>query len=217
LLNRVARYAEFAARCPQLLPAHIRSEEFLAQLQRDVPRYLQNELAIRRFLHSRPDLIALCHWNANIDNAWFWRDADGELECGLMDWGRVGQMSIALALFGALSAAEIELWDEHLDELLALFASEFQRCGGPSLDVPQLRTHLLLSVALMGLAWLLDAPALIQAQIPDLSSMENRRDPRFSANETARVQLHMLTTVLNLWQTRDFGALLDRFLTSGES
>ena len=212
LLKRAARYADFAARYPQLLPENIRSAAFLAQLRKDIPRYLQQELSIRRFLHARPEFIALCHWNANIDNAWFWRTEQGELECGLMDWGRVGQMSIALALFGALSAAEIELWDRHLDELLALFASEYRSCAGPALDLPELREHLLLFVALMGLAWLMDAPALIQAQIPDLSAIDNRRDPRFKSKESARVQLHMLTTVLNLWQTRDFGALLDRFL-----
>ena len=30
-------------------------------------------------------MIALCHWNANIDNAWFWREPDGALRCGLID------------------------------------------------------------------------------------------------------------------------------------
>ncbi|WP_428313179.1 hypothetical protein [Hydrocarboniphaga sp.] len=214
LLNRVARYAEFAERYPQLLPAQIRTPEFLSQLGCDIPRFLQQEQPIRRLLHSRPEFIALCHWNANIDNAWFWRGADGELECGLMDWGRVGQMSVALALFGALSAAEIGLWDAHLYELLTLFADEFHGCGGAALDVEALKTHLLLWVALMGLAWLLDAPALIQAQIADLSAIESRRDPRFGANETARVQLHMLSTVLHLWQTEDFSRLLDRVLAA---
>lgn len=214
LLNRVARYAGFAERYPQLLPAPVRRPEFLSQLGRDIPRFLQQEQTIRRRLHSRPEFIALCHWNANIDNAWFWRGAGGELECGLMDWGRVGQMSVALALFGALSAAEIELWDEHLHELLTLFADEFQGCGGAALDVDELKTHLLLWVALMGLAWLLDAPALIQAQIVDLSAIESRRDPRFATNETARVQLHMLSTVLHLWLTQDFGRLLDRVLAA---
>ena len=90
------------------------------------PRFLEHEVAIRQYLHSQPDFIALCHWNANIDNAWFWRNAQGELECGLMDWGRVGQMNVALAIFGALSGAEIELWNEHLTELLTLFVR--RRC-----------------------------------------------------------------------------------------
>ena len=212
LLNRVARYSDFAANHPQLLPTNISSAVFIAQLQADIPRFLKHESAIRKFLYSQPAFIALCHWNANVDNAWFWRSEQGELQCGLMDWGHVGQMSIALALWGALSAAEVELWDRHLEELLAHFVTEFHRWGGPTLDVEELKAHLFMFVALMGLAWLMDAPALIQKQIPDLASIKDRFDARFRSNETARVQLQMMTNVLNLWQTRDFGKLLDNLI-----
>jgi hypothetical protein len=128
-----------------------------------------------------------------------------------MDWGRVGQMNVALALFGALSAAEIEVWHE-LPALLALFVREVRAGGGPALDADQLRVQLLLFAALMGLAWLMDAPALVRRQLPDFAQLESRFDPRLQSNETARVQLHMLTTVLNLWETQDFGQLLRRFL-----
>ena len=113
-------------------------------------------------MHSQPDFIALCHWNANVDNAWFWRNAQGELECGLIDWGRVGQMNVALALFGALSAAEIELWNEHLTELLTLFATEMQAAEVLHSTLEELKFQLMLFIALMGLAWLMDAPALIR-------------------------------------------------------
>jgi hypothetical protein len=62
----------------------------------------------------------------------------------------------------------------------------------------------------MGLAWLMDAPALIQAQMPDLTDVADRFDPRLEANEAARVRLHMMTTFLHLWDTQDFGNLLSR-------
>ena len=54
--------------------------------------------------------------------------------------------------------------------------------------------------------------ALIQAQLPDLATIADRFDPRFSTNETARAQLQLMTAFLNLWQTRDFGRVLDQFL-----
>lgn len=208
LQNRVSRFADFCARFPQLLPQNLRSAPFHARLMDEVPRFLAHEQAIKRFLHGRPELIALCHWNANIDNAWFWRDARGELECGLLDWGRVGQMNVAAALWGALSAAEKQLWDEHLDELLALFVDEFRGCGGPSIDARELRLHLDLFAATLGLAWLLDAPPLIQREIPDLAEVPDRFDPRLRSNEMARTQLHLLTSFLNLWDTHDFGKAL---------
>ena len=85
---------------------------------------------VKRFLQSNPDLIALCHWNANIDNAWFWRDSAGVLQCGLMDWGHVGQMNLAFALWGCLSAACHGIWENHFDMLLNLFIDELAQHGG---------------------------------------------------------------------------------------
>jgi hypothetical protein len=212
LARRVGRFAEFAARYPQLLPASLTSASFTAQLGQEVIRFPQQEPVIKQLLRSRPDLVALCHWNANIDNAWFWRNAQSGLECGLLDWGHVGQMNVAMALWGAFSAAEIELWDRHLDGLLVLFIEEFQRCGGPAVDVEELRLHLHLYIAMMGLAWLMDVPALVQAQVRDLSEVESRFDPRVRENEAVRVRLHMMTTFLHLWQTQDFGTLMQRLI-----
>jgi hypothetical protein len=211
LQNRVARYAIFAEEFPQLLPDHIREPAFIAGLREEVARFPEHEAAIERFLGSQPDLIALCHWNANIDNAWFFRNADGMLECGLLDWGNASRMNVAMALWGSLSAAELTVWD-HLDELLALFVAEYRDSGGPVLAVREVELHLYLYIALMGLAWLLDAPPLIRRAIPDLAEAESRIDRRFEGSELARTQLHMLTVFLHLWQTRDFGGVLDEFL-----
>jgi hypothetical protein len=211
LQNRVARFSEFAAKYPRLLPLNITSPGFISQLANEVAQFSEHEAAIKQFLRSKPELIALCHWNANIDNAWFWRTPDRELACGLMDWGHVSQMNVAMALWGALSAAEIELWDHHVEALLGLFAEEYRRCGGPSFDIEDLTLHLHLYIAIMGLAWLLDVPALIQTQIPDLADVESRFDPRIRTNEAVRARLQMMNTFLNLWQTKRFGGLLERY------
>ena len=217
LQRRIDRVAEFAAEFPRLLPASIRDPAFLAKVQAEIPRFVEHEAAIRAFLHARPELIALCHWNANVDNGWFWRGADGELECGLLDWGGVNQLSVAMALYGSLSGAEPELWADHLDELLAVFAAEYHAAGGPEVGVEELRLHLQLMTAVMGLAWLMDAPAVVRKEIPNLAEMESRADPRFRRNENARMRLHMITMFLNQWATQDFGAVLDGFLAARES
>lgn len=214
LQRRIARYAEFARSYPQLLPQNVRSPEFIERFSQEAPRFLERELLIRQLLHSDRDLIALCHWNANSDNAWFWRDPSGELECGLLDWGSVGQMPISLALWGCLSGAERQIWDDHLDELLAVFIAEFRSCGGKMLDRAEMRSHLLLQVALMGLAWLLDAPLLIEREISDLRQIESRLDPHFTVHETSRVQLHIMTNFLNVWDTQNFGVILDSVIHS---
>ena len=145
-----------------------------------------------------PIAVALCHWNANVDNAWFWRDADGVLRCGLMDWGCVSQMNLGMAIWGAMSGAETDLWDRHFDELLQSFAAEVQRFGGPSLDPDRLRRHTLLSAAVMGIAWLLDVPALIRRRF-GAAAPDNRKDPRIKDDESVRAPMQMLSNLLNLW------------------
>jgi hypothetical protein len=213
LHNAVAKFADFAAKYPRLLPKNIAAPRFIARFAEGVLHFPQHEADIKQFLNSQPELIALCHWNANVDNAWFWRNTRGELECGLLDWGHAGQMNVAMALWGALSGAEIELWDDHFERLLVLFLNELRSCGGPALQVEAVKLHLHLYVAVMGLAWLLDAPAFLQARIPDLSEVDSRFDPRIETNETARAKLHMMTTFLNLWDTQDLGSCIARMQT----
>jgi hypothetical protein len=212
LQNRIARFAEFGSRHGALLPPNTLSPAFVARMERDAPRLLEHETRIKRYLCSQPDNIALCHWNANVDNAWFWRGQEGVLECGLLDWGRVGQMNVALALAGGLMSAGLEIWNRHLEELLALFADEYRGAGGPQLDPAELVFQVSLFVASTGLAWLMDAPALLRATVPDLEDVLSPLDARIVDDETARTQLHMFSVFLNLWETRDFGAQLDELL-----
>lgn len=212
LRELVARYADLAARAPQLFPAHLTAADFIARFEQQALRVLEHEAAIKRFLHADPDFIALCHWNANIDNAWFWRDTEGTLHCGLLDWGRVRQLNLAYPLWGCLCAAPLDVWDRHLDELLALFTSELHKHGGPLLDSAELRLHLQLYVATMGLAGMLIAPERILLRLPEAVHASGPSDPVFRKSEQARNFLHIYTNFLNLWHTHDFGASLDRWL-----
>ncbi|MGA5545866.1 hypothetical protein ACPCIR_28835 [Mycobacterium sp. NPDC051198] len=213
LTEQVHRLVAFATRYPALLPAVDCRPEFTARMLADVARIAAAEDAIMAWLHATEDQIALCHWNANVDNAWFWAEPDGTLRCGLMDWGCASVMNVAMALWGSLCSAETGLWDQHLDVLLAHFASEYMAAGGPVLVLDRLRTQLMLYAAVMGVAWLLDTPAHLQAYLESTAPDHHidRFDPRIADNEPVRAQLLMLSNVLHLWDTQDFGALLDEF------
>ena len=208
--ERVARYVEFARRHPQLLPEEIRSDEFIAQLSEHAPRAIEHDDALRAEVKDGArGLTAFCHWNANIDNAWFWRDADGRLECGLMDWGNVGQMNVVTALTSCLLFAEPDFVIEHLDHLLDRFADVFGAAGGGPLDPDALKRQFALQMVSGGLQWPLGAVALLERHVPDLSGVEDRFDQRIWDDEFARTQLHLLTSTLMLWRTFDPGALID--------
>jgi hypothetical protein len=210
--RRLGRLAEFAHTSSELLPANVRSPQFLDRLRNDAPRFLQHEPAVWNHLAAQTDYIALCHWNANVDNAWFWRDADNGLHCGLLDWGCVGQMNVAMALWGAMSGAETDMWDHHLDDLLDLFVAEIRNCGGPDLDVSELHHQLMLYIGIMAVAWLLDVPALIRSRFGDAAHLLSRNDSAVKDDESVRAPLQMLTNALNLWETQHLGDLLDAAL-----
>lgn len=208
LADRADRLAAFIARYPHLVPPHLADPGFLDAFRADAPLLIAQQDALRRFTLARPEMIALCHRNANIDNAWFWRTPDGTLRCGLIDWGSVGQMHVCQTIWGSISASEPDLVDRHLDELLDLFIAEYARAGGPVLDRAELEQHLELHVTMAGLGAMMNAPQAILREVPDPAVAADRYDPVFTAHETARVQLKVMISFLNLWHRRDLGRLL---------
>ncbi|MGV0794437.1 hypothetical protein [Mycolicibacterium sp. XJ1819] len=201
LQRRIDRLADFATRYPSLLPANLGSPQFVSWLRDEVARLVAREEDVWRQLASDPDYVALCHWNANVDNAWFWRDAHGRLQCGLLDWGCVGQMNLAMAIWGAMCSAETSMWDRHFDELLSHLLDEFRSAGGPALDAAVLTRHLLGYVAVMGIAWLLDVPGYLLQVLPE--TVGDRFDPRIAGDEQVRSRLPMMTNFLNLLATAE--------------
>lgn len=207
LARRLDRLTEFVSAQRGLFRPFVRDEKFLADIADAGAAIAGHESDVWRLLEDDDEYLALCHWNANVDNAWFFQDLRGQLSCGLLDWGCVGRMHVAMALWGALSAAESTLWDRHLDELLELFVTEFRAAGGPELDVAHLRTRLLQYIAIMGVAWLIDVPSRLRAKLGDSLGGLTRADPRIVDDEGLRAPLQMLTNVLDLWQRFDFGAM----------
>lgn len=125
-----------------------------------------------------------------------------------MDWGCVGQMNVAMAVWGAMCSAETELWNDDLDALLALFVDVFHACGGPRLDVARLRDQVVVYAAVMAMTWLLDVPSYLTKQVADLDSKTTRMDPGVRGVESVRCRLQVMVNALNLWETSDVGGLL---------
>ncbi|KHK89709.1 hypothetical protein LK12_20830 [Novosphingobium malaysiense] len=201
---QLAQSRAFVERAPQHFPAGVRSADFLARFHREVLQVRENESAIQAFLTGDPRMIALNHWNAHIDNAFFWRQTEG-LHCGLIDWGRAGQITFGAALWGGLSAAHHDVWDKHLDDLLGLFVEEYRSGGGPAITARELEEHLMVHVAAMGVARVLAFPEIIEFRLPGIFEASGPRDPAVLAVEPARNCLHTFTVFLKLWEAREIG------------
>ncbi|UXA18708.1 hypothetical protein [Mycobacterium sp. SMC-4] len=206
LHRRVDLLGELAARRPGLLPADIVAPQFISCLHHDVEIIARRVDALWDRLAADTDHVALCHWNANVDNAWFWRAGD-QLQCGLLDWGCVGRMNLAMAIWGALCSAETSMWDKHFEHLLRHFADEYAAAGGPRLDTSAVHDHVLAYVAIMGTTWLLDVPGFLLNALPE--PVTDRFDPAITESEQIRSRLLMMTNFLNLWAKSDASAVLD--------
>jgi hypothetical protein len=101
---------------------------------------------------------------------------------------------------GAISGAEPSLWNDHLDEPLTVYIDVYAAQGGPRLRREEMRLHILLIVAVSGVAYSMGAPIAIERDIEHIDAIESYRDERFREHETARIQLHMMTKMLNVWQ-----------------
>ena len=214
LLLKLDKLKSFAAAYPRLFPGGSGSREFLESFSRQAPLVLEHELAIRKYLNGKADYIALCHWNSNMDNAWFWRDSRGELRAGLLDWGSVAQMNVAQSFYGMTCAAETDFLEAHERGLMELFVEEYARSGGPSIDVDEFAYLIKLAVAMLGIAWILDAPTLVETQIPDVHRVVDRHDPKLRDDFLARAQLHLLIVMLNEWRVHDIGGALENFVAA---
>ncbi|HUD27306.1 MAG TPA: hypothetical protein VMQ93_00430 [Novosphingobium sp.] len=200
--------AAFIAAHPQLFPPAVTDPRFAARLEREAMAILAREGEVRRFLQSDPRLVAVCHWNTNIDNAWFWRDGVGTLHCGLLDWGMVRPMNVATGLWGGLSAATTAFLDAELDGLLDHYRAELAAHGGPDIAADVLARHFDLSLAITGLALMMDLPALIAARMPDIAEATGPLDPLLRRDRVVEGFLLVSTNFLDLWAKRRFGESL---------
>lgn len=215
LAARLAAFDRLATTCPDLLPAELAEAGFRAGVARDSQLFLAHERQVRDFLLADPDLIALAHWNGHLDNAWFWRDEAGALRCGLMDWGMARQMNLGLSLWGALSGAEPDMLDAHLDGLLDLFARRLAESGGPTIDRARLDRHFDMALMLLGQAMMLDGPALLLSRLAEPEAARSPRDPAVLADGVAHGFLHVFINFLHLWRRRDLGGRLREVLGAG--
>jgi hypothetical protein len=211
-VEMVQRYARFAESYPQLLPANVRTPEFIARFERGALNFLKHQTLVRRYLHRDPDYIAFSHFNTHIDNAWFWRDAQGRLQCGLMDWQRARQMNLGYALWGGLSGGSLKLFNDELDGLLGFFIEALHAYGGAKLDLAELKLHIDLYAATMVLAGMFNTPAIVLQRLPEAAEAAGPEDAVFAKSEAARSFLRVFTNFLNLWERHDFGKGLELVL-----
>jgi hypothetical protein len=200
--------SDFAERAPQLLPDELADPAFLEDFGVGVGRVLEKERVIWQRIYSHDQAIGLIHWNMNPDNAWFWPGDDGVMQSGQLDWGGVGQGNIAQSYYGMYCAAETDFIARHDAGLQALLLAEYGSRGGPLIDPGRFDRDVSLAIAVLGVAWMLDAPSLIAGDIPDYETLSGREDLRIRQRFLPRAQLQLMRVFLSEWRRKDIGSIV---------
>eukprot|EP00415_Alexandrium_ostenfeldii_P003306 UN3306 len=79
------------------------------------------------------DYVALGHMNLNVDNAYFWRDDSGKLDCGVFDWGNMGQGCMGHKLWWWVYCRDYEPFKRQA-ALLAIGRALFSRAWRENID-----------------------------------------------------------------------------------
>mmetsp|Transcript_131994 Transcript_131994/g.422742 ORF Transcript_131994/g.422742 Transcript_131994/m.422742 type:complete len:202 (+) Transcript_131994:1220-1825(+) len=87
---------------------------------------------ISAYITIDPNFRSLVHGNLAADNAWYWRDEKGQLQCGLLDFGGFGPTNIATTQLMSWTMAEPEMLKDHWLELADAFLDGVRESNGPS-------------------------------------------------------------------------------------
>ena len=162
-----------------VFPPDVADVGYLANFKAEVLHMAKHFGAITEHLLSDPDYIAYTHPNLNIDNAYWWRDEQGKLDAGLIDWSGFRATEVTSHLDMCLFAGEWPLQEANQQPLLAAFAQAYSEGGGPQLDVAELSLRFDLTLALSFAGQVGVAPT-IYSKIPrrEWPTVTDRMDAR---------------------------------------
>jgi len=162
------------------------------------------------------DYVCLTHGNLQIDNAYFIRDEQNELQVGMLDWGATScGPFIGAVQGGCISGAQVEVYIEHRDAFLQAALDSYEAHGGPKLDLDRARTTCNLMIA----QWAANGIKNVAATLKDTKSAEwatitDWMDDRLMKRFYVRANCSQWKASLQLWQRLDIYGEFQRWQQS---
>jgi len=207
---------DFATKvAPHLMTGFARDAENVKRFAEDM-EFMQPKLfGPVVFYHSTPSIwMGASHPNCQLDNAYYWYDEHGSMDCGLFDWAVFQRMPIPGALNGCAGTMGAGLYSAHEDGLLKLFCDEHERYGGKRLDLEELRLRMNMGAVLGagGLGRFLEKdvyPAIPKEQWHQIESFHS---PALTDHWIARIYAMSIDRLLDFWGRRPFRKIVDEFI-----
>lgn len=190
---------------PQLFSEELKDKVFLRRFVKEAVEVAQYEVEINTYMGHDPAFMSLVHGNLQIDNAYYWKNAEGEVVAGLLDWGGVSFDNAVTSMARNWCGAEPEVMDEIDEQILENFVKELERTGGPRIT----RTRAL-QVARLLQGTFCFAMAVHVSQLyqykdkkdPFWKDLSGPRDPRVEGVFDFRYRIYNWKNQLMLWKSQ---------------
>jgi hypothetical protein len=179
-------------------------KKFVAEILDCLQDVCSFDTDVRTYFNLFPDYIALQHPNLNADNAYFWRTASGDLDCGIFDWGGASPINVIQLMTGSLTGAEGHVQDEHDVHWLKCFRDEYRRECGINLDLGEMQRqwHLTYGVYLEYLAMRLRDAVFAQTPREEWATITSLWDKRVIEKWNVRCYSFMIGLALRYLHIR---------------
>jgi len=124
----------FMERAPHVFPEDLVKKSYVDKFLQEAEEMASYCCEMTLYFKVMPEYTALAHPNAQVDNAYYWRDEAGKMECGLLDWDGCTMQPMPQCLGNAWMGAEADMMDEHEEKLIAHFLDEYKKASGEELD-----------------------------------------------------------------------------------
>lgn len=188
----------FSDTARHLFPAYAANEDFQQKFVNTMMKWSAYQTEVAYWKVSMPDHVALGHANLNADNAYYWRDNDGKLDCGVFDWGGFGQTNIGHKIWWTFNCADFDQFKANYKQHLATFISTYATHGGPTIDEGVLSMALLLTTLENAYYMVASVPNCFKmCALSEWATIKDRHDPRVADDIDGKSTLRTTLTVLN--------------------
>eukprot|EP00421_Protoceratium_reticulatum_P059210 CAMPEP_0168504022 /NCGR_PEP_ID=MMETSP0228-20121227/76156_1 /TAXON_ID=133427 /ORGANISM="Protoceratium reticulatum, Strain CCCM 535 (=CCMP 1889)" /LENGTH=488 /DNA_ID=CAMNT_0008521095 /DNA_START=48 /DNA_END=1515 /DNA_ORIENTATION=- len=168
--------------------------------------------------NANTDYASLGHQNLNVDNAYFWRDESGGLDCGVFDFGGFSCSSLPHKLWWMLNMAEFKQVKANMDDYIDAFIRMYHEHGGPLLERDTVKTGIIITALQNCMIMVSALPnALKQCPAKEWLTIKDRHDPRIAGNidgkSTLRSNIHVLNITARLLEEMEGDSVLTRWIT----
>merc|ERR1719188_2539071 len=108
----------FSETAKNLFPAYALDQAFQDKFMKTFMTVSAYRNEMNYWMHCDERHVALGHGNMNVDNVWFWRNENDDLECGVFDWGGFGTGPIGHRIWWCIYAEDFDCVMANLDDFL---------------------------------------------------------------------------------------------------